>query len=161
DLQQKLAEVGKAPDRDRLARYMEDRRRMQSNYERYVANLYDRKLNEKEKLILLVTRLFGECDVAAPSDYIGEVALYIPTWQSTGRFANDLNRAQDRVYAPRIVQALAAEGLPAQYFYLAMQESNFDAQAVGPATRFGYAKGMGQFIPDTGQQYGLKPGPLF
>jgi hypothetical protein len=42
-----------------------------------------------------------------------------------------------------------------------MQESSFDPQAIGPATRFGYAKGMWQFIPETGERYGLKSGPLF
>src|SRR5262245_32037286 len=159
-LEQSLKDVN-SPAQQQVRKYMEQRRQMQSDYEGFVANLYDRKLSEKEKLILRVTRLFGECDIAAPPDYIGEVTRYIRNWQSTGRFANDLKRAQDHGYAPRIVQALAAEGLPAQYFYLAMQESNFDPQAVGPPTRFGYAKGMWQFIPDTGQQYGLRTGPLF
>ena len=156
DLQQKVG-----PNPDLLAKYMAQRQRMLNDYEGYAAGLFDRRLNEKEKLILRVTRLFGECDVAAPSDYISEVTRFIRTWQSTGRFERDLKRAQDHRYAPRIVQALAAEGLPPQYFYLAMQESDFDPQAVGPPTRFGFAKGMWQFIPQTGQEYGLKYGPLF
>jgi peptidoglycan lytic transglycosylase D len=160
DLQQKLAQTGSAPNREQIAKYLEDRRRMQSNYEGYVASLYDRKLNEKEKLILRVTRLFGECDIAAPSDYVGEVTRYIGKWQSTGRFTSALKRAQQAGYPPRIVQALVAQGLPPQYFYLAMQESDFNPYNIGPPTRWGIAKGMWQFIPDTAERYGLKSGPL-
>jgi len=161
DLQDKLAKTGSAPDQSQLAKYLEDRRRMQTNYEGYVASLYDRKLNEKEKLILRVTRLFGECDVAAPPDYIGEVQRYIEKWQSTGRFARALKRAQDAGYPARIAEAFMAQNLPPQYFYLAMQESDFDPTRSGPPTRWGIAKGMWQFIPETGQRYGLRIGPLF
>ena len=53
-----------------------------------------------------------------------------------------------------------AQGLPPQYFYLGMQESDFDTFIVGPPTRWGIAKGMWQFIPETGAKYGLRIGPL-
>ena len=53
-----------------------------------------------------------------------------------------------------------AQGLPPQYFYLAMRESHFDPHAIGSPTRWGIAKGMWQFIPETGQRFGLKSGPL-
>src|SRR5262249_10813730 len=56
-----------------LSKYMAERQQMQNDYDKYVAGLYDRRLNPKEKLIMRVTRLFGECDIAAPSDYISEV----------------------------------------------------------------------------------------
>ena len=161
DLQNKLAKTGSAPDQVQLAKYLEDRRRMQTNYEGYVASLYDRKLNDKEKLILKVTRLFGECDVAAPPDYVGEVMRYINKWQSTGRFERALKRAQDAGYPPKIAEAFIAQNLPPQYFYLAMQESDFDPHNIGPPTNWGSAKGMWQFIPDTALRFGLKPGPLF
>jgi len=52
------------------------------------------------------------------------------------------------------------EHMPPQFLYLALQESEFDSTAVGPATPFGFAKGMWQFIPSTATQYGLKTGPL-
>jgi hypothetical protein len=160
DLEQKLAQSGNAPGQQQVASYLEQRRQMQNNYESYVAGLYDRKLNEKEKLILRVTRMFGECDVAAPSDYVGEVMRYIEKWQSTGRFARALKRAQDLGYPPKIAQAFIAQNLPPQFFYLAMQESDFDQSRSGPPTRWGIAKGMWQFIPETGARYGLKIGPL-
>ena len=69
ELEQKLAQSGNAPGQQQIAAYMAERQRMQNDYDRYVAGLFDRKLNEKEKLVLRVTRLFGECDTAAPPDY--------------------------------------------------------------------------------------------
>jgi len=160
ELEQKLAQAGSSPGQAQLASYMADRQRMLDDYDRYVAGLYDRKLNEKERLILRVTRMFGECDVAAPPEYVGEVMRYIVKWQSTGSFARALKRAQDGGYPPKIAAALMAQGLPPQYFYLAMRESHFDPHAIGSPTRWGIAKGMWQFIPETGQRFGLKSGPL-
>ena len=49
--------------------------------------------------------------------------------------------------------------MPPQYFYLAMQESDFIPTRSGPPTRWGIAKGMWQFIPETGERFGLKIGP--
>jgi membrane-bound lytic murein transglycosylase D len=161
ELERKLALSGDAPGQQQVARYMAQRRQLESNYESYVAGLYDRKLNEKERLILRVTRLFGECDVAAPPDYVQEVTRYITMWQSTGRFARAVKVAQDRGYPQRIAAAFIARALPPQYFYLAMQESDFaEICRSGPPTRWGYAKGMWQFIPETGKAYGLRIGPL-
>ena len=141
ELEQKLGQAGSSPGQAQLASYMAERQRMLDDYDRYVAGLYDRKLNEKEKLILRVTRLFGECDVAAPPEYIGEVMRYIAKWQSTGRFARALKRAQDAGYPPTIAAAFMAQGLPPQYFYLAMQESSFDPHAIGPPDAVGHRQG--------------------
>jgi pSer/pThr/pTyr-binding forkhead associated (FHA) protein len=159
DLEQKLAQSG-APPGQQLAAYMAERRRLEQNYDQYVAGLFDRKLNEKERLVLRVTRLFGECDAAAPPDYIGEVMRYVAKWQQTGRFASALKRAQDNGYVAKIASAFMEQNLPPQYFYLAMQESDFDPTRSGPPTRWGIAKGMWQFIPTTAREYGLATGPL-
>ena len=105
--------------------------------------------------------MFGECELAAPPDYIREVTRYIQRWQQTGRFAHAVKLAQDLGYTRTIANAFMAEGLPPQYFYLAMQESSFDRFVIGPPTRWGIAKGMWQFIPETGAEYGLKIGPMF
>jgi hypothetical protein len=63
-------------------------------------------------------------------------------------------------YTPKIADEFIKQNLPPHFFYLAMQESSFNAVASGPPTRWGYAKGMWQFIPDTGARYGLTIGPL-
>ncbi|HTI37708.1 MAG TPA: FHA domain-containing protein [Vicinamibacterales bacterium] len=159
-LEQQMAASGNSPDQQQVARYASDRRQMESDYEAYAAKLYDRKLNEKQRLILRVTRLFGECELAAPPDYIREVERYISMWQRTGRFARAVKLANDLGYTRRIASAFQAQGLPPQYFYLGMQESDFDAFRSGPPTRWGIAKGMWQFIPETGSKYGLRIGPL-
>ena len=52
------------------------------------------------------------------------------------------------------------QSMPPQFFYLALQESNFNNKAIGPRTRFGIAKGPWQFIPPTAVEYGLHTGPL-
>jgi hypothetical protein len=135
------------------------RRSQEKRYDEYVARLYDRKLNEEDRLILRVTRIFGECEIAAPPEYIREVKHYIELWKGTKRFANAVTLAQARGYTTRIASAFEAQGLPPQFFYLALQESSFDPLAVGPRTNWGYAKGMWQFIPDTGARYGLRIGP--
>jgi len=159
ELEQKLGEAGNAPGQQQVAAYMAERQRMLNDYDRYVAGLFDKKLNDKEKLVLRVTRMFGECDAAAPPDYIGEVMRYVEKWRSTGRYAAALKRAQDAGYPQKIAAAFIAQNLPPQYFYLAMQESGFDPYVSGSPTRWGIAKGMWQFIPDTGRRFGLNIGP--
>jgi hypothetical protein len=139
---------------------MEQRRAMENNYDRFLSGVYDRKLTEQERLILRVTRTFGECELAAPSEYIQEVNRYIRKWQATGRFARAVKLAQDLGYTKRIAKEFLGQNLPPQFFYLAMQESDFQPFRSGPPTRMGIAKGMWQFIPETGAKYGLTIGPL-
>ena len=136
-----------------------ERRQQQKRYDEFVARLYDRKLNEEDRLILRVTRIFGECEVAAPPEYMREVRHYIKKWQATGRFERAVKLSQQRGYIPRIASTFIARNLPPQYYYLAMQESSFDTFISGPPTRWGIAKGMWQFIPETGARYGLRIGP--
>jgi soluble lytic murein transglycosylase-like protein len=64
-------------------------------------------------------------------------------------------------YTPTITKALADNNLPPHFFYLPLQESGFEAHAVGPKTRYGHAKGIWQFIPITATYYDLKVGPLY
>ena len=71
-----------------------------------------------------------------------------------------MRRAQEKGYTPEIVRTLLRYGLPPQFFYLALQESDFDIHAIGPPTAWGRAKGMWQFIPRTALVYGLDPGPF-
>ncbi|MGD9369160.1 MAG: lytic transglycosylase domain-containing protein, partial [Desulfobacteraceae bacterium] len=89
-----------------------------------------------------------------------EVSDFIENWQSSDRLAKVIQKAEQQGYIPRIVKALSKQELPAQFFYLAVQESNLNHRAVGPPTRFGIAKGMWQFIPATAEKYGLRTGPL-
>ncbi len=118
------------------------------------------KLSEEEWLIYKVSRIFGECDVSMPADFVRTVKKYISMWKSTGRLEEAMARATANGYGPKIVQALLAHDMPPQFFYLALQETDFDLKRCGPRTSYGIAKGMWQFIPTTGMRYGLQLGPL-
>ena len=117
-------------------------------------------VNDVDVLIHRVARLFGECELIVPEDFSAEVKRYIAKWQSTKRLPRAIKRLNDNAMGPDIAQAFINNGLPPHFLYLALQESNFRTQAVGPITRYGHAKGMWQFIPSTGARYGLHPGPL-
>jgi soluble lytic murein transglycosylase-like protein len=117
-------------------------------------------MSPQQKLILRVARIFGECEIAMPPGFVDEVNNYIKKWQSSSRYKNDILRAQQNGYAKTIADELLAQDLPPQFFYLALQESNFDPYISGPPTRKGIAKGMWQFIPETAVKYGLHIGPL-
>lgn len=162
NLERMLASSSNAGSQEQVRRYLERRRQMESNYDRFISGLklYDHELSAQEQLILRITRLFGECEMAAPPEYLAEVNNYIRRWQTSGRFARSIGRAQSMGYTRKIVEAFQKQNLPPQFFYLALQESDFDETASGPPTRMGIAKGMWQLIPETASRYGLAIGPL-
>ena len=139
------------------------RQKMEETYNQFLRSLhvYDAKMTEQQRLIIRVARIFGECELNMPPDFISEVEKYIGYWKSTNKFENAVRVANANGYTPVIYNTFLKQGLPPQFFYLAMQESGFDPYITGPMTRKGYAKGMWQFIPETGMKYGLKIGPLF
>ena len=138
------------------------RRDMENNYDQFLATLhvYSPKMSEQDKLVLRVARIFGESELDMPKGFVDEVNRYIKKWQASERYAKAIQTARQNGYPKPIADEFLAHGLPPQFFYLAMQESNFDPYAVGPMTRKGYAKGMWQFVPETAVKYGLHLGPL-
>jgi soluble lytic murein transglycosylase-like protein len=122
--------------------------------------VYDPKMTEDQRLILRMARVFGECELDMPPGFVEEVQNYIKKWQSSGRLARAVATAQSNGYTQRITSELLAQNLPPQFFYLALQESDFDQYISGPPTYKGIAKGMWQFIPETAAKYGLRIGPL-
>jgi soluble lytic murein transglycosylase-like protein len=118
------------------------------------------KLTNEDEIILHIARVFGETELDLPPDFVAEVKSYIRKWQATPRLERAIRRLHENGYAPIIYRELTAQDLPPQFLYLALQESSFRYDAVGPPTRYGHAKGMWQFIPDTARRYGLTPGPL-
>lgn len=117
-------------------------------------------MRPEDRLILKVARTFGECELLMPPDFMQEVHRYIKKWQATNRLQQSIRKAQDNGYPEIITTMMRLYDLPSQFFYLALQESNFDIHAVGPETNYGIAKGMWQLIPSTAQDFGLKTGPL-
>ena len=145
-----------------LRAYQERRRKMEQRYTQFLVTMKarDSKLTPQRQLTMRVARIFGECELAMPPTFEAEIEKYIQKWKSTGRLARAIALANDRGYTRTITKELLAAGLPPQFFYLALQESDFDAYISGPQTRMGIAKGMWQFIPDTAVKYGMKMGPL-
>jgi hypothetical protein len=95
-----------------------------------------------------------------PAGFVRTVKKYISMWRSTDRFREAIARATTNGYAAKIAQAMLEHDMPPQFFYLALQETDFDVRRSGPRTRSGIAKGMWQFIPATAVHYGLQLGPL-
>ncbi len=155
-----IEEQGDAALSAQLAGIEERRRRQAELYEGYVEELgLYRKLSPEEREIYRVARIFNESEFTMPAGFVREVKGVIRQWQSSGRFEHALRTAEQNGYTRTIVRTMQHYGLPPEFFYLAMQESNFNTCAVGPETRWGIAKGMWQFIPTTGQAYGLVIGP--
>jgi soluble lytic murein transglycosylase-like protein len=137
------------------------RQRIESQYDAFVEDLgVYRDATPQEQEILRVARLFNESEFAVPAGFVEEVQGTIAWWRSHG-LAGSVQRAEANGYTPVIVETMRRHGLPPEFFYLALVESHFDeAAAIGPATRWGIAKGIWQFIPTTAQDYGLTIGPL-
>ncbi len=95
-----------------------------------------------------------------PEEFLKEVKKYIKKWRTTPRLRTAIERARQNGYARIVASTMLKYHLPPQFFYLALQESNFNIKTIGPRTRFGIAKGPWQFIPATAVRYGLKTGPL-
>ena len=135
---------------------------LESKYDRFVKELglYDVNMSEQDRAVFRVVRMFGECEVTMPKEFLAEVNKYILRWKSTDRLTNGIRRAHQHGYTGTIASTMFTRNLPPHFFYLALQESGFDVKAIGPKTRMGYAKGMWQFIPPTAKDFGLKTGPL-
>jgi membrane-bound lytic murein transglycosylase D len=159
-LKQELATSGDPKITRALQKFDERRHELQSNYDKLVDQLGIYDLAPDDKLIIKTARVFGECELAMPQDFINEVKSYINKWKSSDRLKKALDRATQNGYPQVVVNYLVHQDLPPQFFYLALQESDFRDHIVGPQTRYGYAKGIWQFIPATAKKYGLTIGPL-
>lgn len=160
-----VEQQGGADLQKQLASLEESRNRLRRRYDGYVEELgLRRRLKPEEQAIYRVALAFNESEFGMPAEFVERTLETIHGyWQTPagrGRFERALRRAGEYGYAQEIVQALARHGLPPQFFYLALQESDFDVKAIGPPTRWGRAKGMWQFIPPTATRFGLNPGPF-
>jgi membrane-bound lytic murein transglycosylase D len=152
-------------DPTRLAEFnvrREEMHAMEAQYDQLLdeLGLFGSRLSDEDRIILRVARMFGECELDIPDGFVREVKNYIQKWKTTGRLEQALARLRRNELAPVISAAMLENHLPPQFLYLALQESDFDSQAVGPETRFGIAKGIWQFMPATAWRYDLSTGPL-
>jgi pSer/pThr/pTyr-binding forkhead associated (FHA) protein len=159
---QMAAAGGDTTAKPALTAYWAKRGELTETYDKFLGELgiYSEGMDEKEKSIYHVARVFGECEIGMPEDFVEEVESYIDLWKKSPRLRQSMARAFENHYPTRIADAMITHDLPPQFFYLALQESEFDSTTIGPPTRFGFAKGMWQFMPGTALAYGLKTGPL-
>jgi membrane-bound lytic murein transglycosylase D len=157
-----LVDSGSQSGAAQLARYRQRRQDMERNYNQFLESLhiYDAKMTPQHQLILRVARIFGESEIGMPPEFLTEVDNYIQKWKSSDRLVKGLENARRNNAIPFIANEFLAQGLPPQFVYLALQESNFEPLISGPPTRSGIAKGMWQFVPATAAKYGLTVGPL-
>lgn len=143
------------------ASFVASRADLERQYEELLTTLgiYSEDTDEEVQTVYRVVHKFGESEVNVPREFVDEVLQYVESWRQSG-LGEILDRAAQNDYGSRISAALLDQHLPPEFFYLALQESGFRTNAVGPETRLGFAKGMWQFIPQTAERYGLQPGPL-
>jgi hypothetical protein len=136
---------------------------LESSYDRYLdeLDLISEKTPRETRLVLRIARVFGECEIGMPPSLVAEVERYIDRWSEGTRLENAIERSQEHGLAARAAVAFDDVHLPPQYYYVALQESDFRMDVCGPKTRYGIAKGAWQFIPSTGRAYGLSIGPLY
>lgn len=140
----------------------EEVRALEAQYDQFLADLdiLGPDLSDQDRVILRVARMLGECELTMPADFTTVVKSYIHKWRQTNQLPRSVARMQEQGLAGTIAKAMLEHHLPPQFLYVALKESGFDNQAVGPKTRFGIAKGIWQFIPSTARRYGLRTGPL-
>lgn len=155
-----------ANERQRISLERQKLAGMRLKYQQYVDEAKSLRIRfpsnaqYEEELIAKVARGFGESELELSEGFVAEVRKYTRYWQDSTRMQQAIARLEKNLYAPVIIEALEKEGLPLYFMYLPLQESNYDAHAIGPETRFGIAKGAWQFLATTAQEYGLSPGPL-
>ena len=140
----------------------EEVKALEAQYDQFLENLdvLGPDLSAKDRVILRVARMMGECELTMPPEFTDAVKGYIDKWRATNQLRRSVERMQQQKLTEVVSQALLENHLPPQFLYVVLKESGFDNEAIGPKTRFGIAKGMWQFIPTTARRYGLRTGPL-
>jgi peptidoglycan lytic transglycosylase D len=161
-LLESVVRTGETTQLEKLAAQRQQLEEMKHRYESYVeeTGIMAKYSSAEDQQIFKIARLFGECELNMPEEFLEEVKSYIEKWKTTSRLRAAIRRVVENDYASRVFKVMIADHLPPQFMYIALQESDFKPRAVGPKTRFGIAKGFWQFIPTTAAQYGLQTGPL-
>ena len=157
-------ERGEGSLQEQLAAIEKNQREQRELYDGFVKELgVYRDLSRREREIYEVARIFGESEFGIPSGFVRRVKETIETyWKGSKgrpRLVSAIEEAEKNGYTEFIAKTMQDHSLPPEFFYLALQESGFDVNAIGPRTRWGIAKGMWQFIPSTAKKYELRVGP--
>ena len=83
-----------------------------------------------------------------------EIEVYLTRYRQRDRAQIIRGFSRFAGYQPQIVASFASEGVPQEIALLGLVESGFDPLAVSPRQ----ARGIWQFVPETGRRYGLRIG---
>jgi hypothetical protein len=105
-----------------------------------------------EKTIDEVLMRFGESDYHIPKEMVARVKYHIGVY--SGNLRNTIAKyiARKEKYFPMIKRIFRASKLPEDLAYVSMLESGFNPRALSPVG----ARGIWQFMPETGRHYGLR-----
>ena len=146
-----------------LARAAYRRHQLEQEYDRYLdlVGAYAGK-SPTEKAVMRLARRLGEADLEVPPGFYALSMNYVEKWRTNdaGRLRSALSRARQGNLIQKIRSALDRHALPSELSFLPVQESAFDAAAVGHQTPAGVPKGLWQFTPTLAKAYGLTVGPL-
>ncbi len=137
------------------------RLRLLSEYEKFLQKVdWYARLSPEQQAVMRLARQLGETSLEVPPDFITKALDEAQRLKGTSSLTRALDRARARKMIQRICVKLDQYDLPRELFFIPFRESGYDANAVGPPTIYGIAKGMWQLLPSTAQEYGpLKIGP--
>ena len=133
---ERLVEMsGNPKNQDQVRGYLERRRELENSYDKFLSGLklYGGDLTEEERLILRVHPNVWRVRAGRTARVPAEVGRYIKRWQATQRYLRAVKLAQEKGYIRKIAEEFFAHNLPPQFFYLAMQESDFDPFSSRPS----------------------------
>lgn len=98
------------------------------------------------------TKLMGESFIDADSAGNARVAAFINYFQGRGRSRLEIGHSRLASYRPMMAQVFREEGVPEWLIGVGFVESTYNSRAHSPKE----AHGIWQFIPGTGDRYGLR-----
>ena len=98
------------------------------------------------------TKLAGESFIDADSVANARVAAFINYFQGRGRSRLEIGQSRLASYRPMMAQVFREEGVPEWLISVGFVESTYNSRAHSPKE----AHGIWQFIPGTGDRYGLR-----
>ena len=145
-------------DLERLISELEAKEKSFSSLQRSLQNRADEDDIGKfysdplERTIDEILMRFGEADYHIPKEMLGRVKYHLGVY--TGDMHGTIGRYLQRKekYFPMILRTFKAKNLPVELAYVSMLESGFNPMALSPVG----ARGLWQFMPATGKQFGLK-----
>lgn len=159
DYEEKIAEAKKDPTKSKaeleaLIAQLEEKQKSLTTLKTQINedDFEDFYSDPLEQRIDGVLRRFGETDYHIPPEMIERVKYHIGYY--SGRLHNTVERYLKRkeTYFPMIHRIFREKNLPLELAYVSMLESGFNPKALSHAG----ARGLWQFMPKTGRQFGLK-----